>query len=200
MLWAMLPTSLLESLLNQLLRLDPASQPRLQKLAGKRLRVTLDDIAQPLTVSVSEQGVWLSWLDQEPVDCAIRTRLAVLPELREAANITRLIKADLLDIDGDPMLAQALSKLFAELDIDWPEHLSQRLGDVPAQLIIQAWQRSQQWLQQQRRDQQQWLRDALIEEQQLLPSAAEFSLFRSDVQVLRAHVDRLERQLSGWKG
>lgn len=200
MLWAVLPTSVLETLLNHLLLLDPASPARLHKLAGKRLRVTLDDIGQPLTISVSEQGVWLSWLDQEPVDCAIRTRLAVLPELREAANITRLIKADLLDIDGDPMLAQALSKLFAELDIDWPEYLSQRLGDVPAQLLMQAWQRSYQWLQQQHHDQRQWLRDALIEEQQLVPSAAEFSLFRSDVQALRARIDRLERQLLGWKG
>ena len=200
MLWAMLPTSLLEALLNQLLQLDPQSQQRLQKLVGKRLRLTLDDFAQALTVTIGEQGLWLSWLDQEPVDCAIRTRLAVLPELRDTANITRLIKADLLDIEGDPMLAQALSKLFAELDIDWPEQLSQRLGDVPAQLLVQAWQRSSQWLQQQHQDQRQWLRDALIVEQQLLPSAAEFSLFRSDVQALRARIDRLERQLSGWKG
>ncbi len=160
--------------------------------------MTLDDFAKALTVTVGERGLWLSWFDSEPVECAIRTRLAVLPELRETANITRLIKADLLDIEGDPMLAQALSKLFAELDIDWPEQLSQRLGDVPAQLIVQAWQRSQQWLQQQTQDQRQWLRDALIEEQQLLPSAAEFSLFRTDVQALRARIDRLERQLSGW--
>lgn len=200
MLWAMLPTSLLETLLNQLLALDPQSSARLQQLVGKRLRLTLDDFGQAITITVGEQGLWLSWLDQEPVDCAIRTRLAVLPELRDSANITRLIKADLLDIEGDPMLAQALSKLFAELDIDWPEQLSQRLGDVPAQLVVQAWRRSSQWLQQQHQDQRQWLRDALIEEQRVLPSSAEFSLFRSDIQALRARIDRLERQLSGWKG
>jgi ubiquinone biosynthesis protein UbiJ len=200
MLWAMLPTSLLETLLQQLLLLDPESQARLRKLDGKRLRLTLDDVGKAITISVNQQGVWLSWFDQEPVDCAIRSRLAVLPELREAANITRLIKADMLDIEGDPMLAQALSKLFADLDIDWPEQLAMRLGDVPAQLLVQTWQRSRQWLQQQRNDHRQWLRDALIEEQQLLPSAAEFSLFRSDVQALRARIDRLERQLSGWKG
>lgn len=200
MLWAMLPTSLLETLLQQLLLLDPESQARLRKLDGKRLRLTLDDVGKAITISVNQQGLWLSWFDQEPVDCAIRSRLAVLPELREAANITRLIKADMLDIEGDPMLAQALSKLFAELDIDWPEQLAMRLGDVPAQLLVQTWQRSRQWLQQQRNDQRQWLRDALIEEQQLLPSAAEFSLFRSDVQAVRARIDRLERQLSGWKG
>lgn len=200
MLWALLPTSLLESLLNQLLVLDPQSSARLHKLAGKRLRLSLDDFGQALTITVGEQGLWLSWMDQEPVDCAIRTRLAVLPELRDSANITRLIKADLLDIEGDPMLAQALSKLVADLDVDWPEQLSQRIGDVPAQLVVQAWQRSSQWLRQQHQDQRQWLRDTLIEEQQLLPSAAEFSLFRSDIQALRARIDRLERQLSGWKG
>ena len=42
------------------------------------------------------------------MDCCISTELGVLPELQDTANLTRLIKADQLDIDGDPMLAQQL--------------------------------------------------------------------------------------------
>lgn len=195
MLWTVLPTSAIEALLNQLLALDSASRSRLQKLQGKRLRVTLGELGKPLTLTATDQQLLLSWVDQEPVDCHIITRLAVLPELRDSANITRLIKADALDIEGDPMLAQAFSKLIADLDIDWPEQLSQRIGDVPAQFVVQAWQRSQRWLNQRREDQQQWLRDVLIEEQRLAPGQHEFAEFAENVQALRARIDRIEFEL-----
>lgn len=195
MLWTVLPTSAAEALLNHILQLDEATPSRLAALAGKRLRVTLKEFGAPLTVAATAEGISLSWVDSEPVDCHIVTRLAVLPELRDSANITRLIKADALDIDGDPMLAQALSKAVTDLDVDWPEVLSQRIGDVPAQFLLQIWQRSQRWWQRFHADQKQWLRDTIIEEKQLAPSRAEFELFRADVQQLRAQLDRLDRSL-----
>lgn len=195
MLWTVLPTSAAEALLNHLLRLDAATPARMAALDGKRLRVTLKEFGGPLTVTATAQGFALSWVDHEPVDCHIMTRLAVLPELRDSANITRLIKAGALDIEGDPMLAQALSKAVTDLDVDWPEVLAERIGDVPTQLIMKLWQRSQDWWTQFHADQKQWLRDAIIEEQQLAPSRTEFELFRSDVQQLRAQLDRMERSL-----
>ncbi|WP_417657578.1 ubiquinone biosynthesis accessory factor UbiJ [Pseudidiomarina aestuarii] len=195
MLWTVLPTSAAEALLNHILQLDAATPSRLAPLVGKRLRVTLKEFGAPLTVTVTSDGFNLSWVDSDPVECHIVTRLAVLPELRDSANITRLIKADALDIEGDPMLAQALSKAVTELDVDWPEVLSQRIGDVPAQMLLQFWQRSESWLQQFHADQKQWVRDAIIEEKQLAPSRTEFEMFRADVQQLRAQLDRLERSL-----
>src|SRR5690606_26044993 len=126
----------------------------------------------------------------EPVDCHIITRLAVLPELRDTANITRLIKADALDIEGDPMLAQQFAQLFVALDIDWQEQLATRIGDVPAHFLSQAFLRSRSWLQQALADQKAWVRDVLIEEKQLLISQAEFTGFRNDIQQLRARLDK----------
>src|SRR5690554_3875939 len=106
MLWTVLPTTAAEALANQLIGLDDASPARLEKLSGKRLRVTLSELGKPFTLQVMSQQLLFSWVDAETVDCHIMTRLAVLPELRDTANITRLIKADALDIEGDPMLAQ----------------------------------------------------------------------------------------------
>lgn len=195
MLWTVLPTSAAEALANHLLSLDSASSARLQKVAGKRLRVTLTELGKPLTLQASEQGVLLSWVDADSVDCHIITRLAVLPELQDSANITRLIKADALDIDGDPMLAQQFSQLFVALDIDWEEQLSQRIGDVPAHFVSQAFRRSQQWLQQRLAEQQQWLADVLIEEKHILVGSQQMAEFKQQVQQLRAQVDKLERAL-----
>lgn len=195
MLWTVLPNQLLELAAQQLLALDPASEERLAKLAGKRLRVTLKEIGKPLTVTVTEASVYMSWVETDAVDCHIMTEFAVLPELRDSANITRLIKADKLDIDGDPMLAQQLSKLFTELDIDWPEQLSQRIGDVPTQLLVSAFRRGRSRMQSMQTDGQQWLKDALVEEKQVLPAREQFLQFQADVQALRARIDKLEREL-----
>lgn len=199
MLWTVLPTQLLELGLNQVLALDTQTPQRRDKLAGKRLRVTLKELGAPLTVTVTATTVLLSWLDSGEVDCHIVSELAVLPELRDSANITRLIKADKLDIEGDPLLAQQLSKLVTELDIDWPEQLSQRIGDVPAQLVTSAFRRSQKQFQQWRKDQRQWVRDALIEEQRVLPARAEFQQFQHEVQQLRAKLDQLERHMNRFR-
>lgn len=195
MLWTVFPTSAAEAFANHLLSLDAQSPERLRKLTDKRVRVTLHELGKPFTVTALADGVVLSWVDTDTVDCHIMTRLAVLPELRDTANITRLIKADALDIEGDPMLAQQFSKLFVELDIDWQEQLAQRLGDVPAHFISQAFLRGKQWLQQALADQQAWVRDVLNEEKRVLVSTSEFEEFKLHLQQLRAKLDRIERDV-----
>ncbi|WP_339878521.1 ubiquinone biosynthesis accessory factor UbiJ [Pseudidiomarina gelatinasegens] len=195
MLWTVLPTGAAEALANHLLSLDEQSPERFKKVAHKRVRVTLTELGKPFTVQTLDDSLRFSWVDNEPVDCHIMTRIAVLPELRDTANITRLIKADALDIDGDPLLAQQFSRLFVELDIDWQEQLAQRLGDVPAHFLSQAFARSRSWLEQALDDQKNWVRDVLIEEKQLLVSATEFDVFKQQLQQLRATVDRLEREI-----
>ncbi|MFC0445590.1 SCP2 domain-containing protein [Pseudidiomarina halophila] len=200
MLWTVLPTQLVESFANHILHLDGQTPQRLQKLEGRRLRLSLKELGKPLTLGVTAQGVMLSWVDDSIVDCHIVTEIAVLPELRDSANITRLIKADKLDIEGDPMLAQQLSKLLTDLDIDWPEQLSQRLGDVPAQLLVNAFRRGRKRAERFQADSQQWVRDALVEEQHLLPARERFIQFQQDMQALRAQVDKLERHLKEQQG
>ncbi|MGQ4277176.1 ubiquinone biosynthesis accessory factor UbiJ [Pseudidiomarina sp. E22-M8] len=200
MLWTVLPTQVVERFANHILDLDGETPQRLQKLEGRRLRLSLKELGKPLTICVTEHGVRLSWVDDSFVDCHIVTEIAILPELRDSANITRLIKADKLDIDGDPMLAQQLSRLITDLDIDWPEQLSQRVGDVPAQLLVNAFNRGRKRLQRFRVDSRQWVKDALVEEQRLLPARERFSQFQQDMQALRAQIDKLERYLKEQQG
>lgn len=193
-LLSLVPLLLIERCLNDLLALDDASEERLQSLQGKRLRVELEELGQPLTAAVHGRQVVLSSADTDSVDCTIRTRLAVLPELQDTANITRLIKADALDIDGDIMLAQQFSQLFLKLDIDWETQLAQRIGDVPAHWLGSVFKRSQSWLKQQTKDQQQWLQEVLVEEKRVLVGKTEFDIFKTQLQELRARIDRLERR------
>lgn len=160
----LIPTLLVEKVANNLLHRDPASVERLQRLDGKRLRFHLKELPFEVTVSVDTHGVQLSTSDEGEVDCRIATEMGVLPELQDTANLTRLIKADLLDIDGDPMLAQQVVSLFKSLDVDWEAELAKTIGDVPAHWLGKLWRRSREQVKTQWQQQQRWVHGVLTEE------------------------------------
>lgn len=192
----LLPWLLIERLLNEVLRRDPSADERLQKLAGKSVRFDIKELPFQLTVAVDLDVLRLSTATEDEADCWVQTELGVLPELRDTANLTRLIKADKLDIEGDPMLAQQFVGLFRELDVDWQAELANNIGDAPAYWLTQLWQRSRQRFQQFADSQQRWLSGVVIEEKQLLPARIEFEQFKSEVQQIRAQVEKLDRRLN----
>jgi len=196
----LIPTLLVEKVANNLLHRDPESVERLQRLDGKRLRFHLKELPFEITVSVDPHGVQLSTSDESDVDCRIATEMGVLPELQDTANLTRLIKADLLDIDGDPMLAQQVVSLFKSLNVDWEAELAKTIGDVPAHWLGKLWRRSREQVKTQWQQQQRWVHGVLTEEKKLLPVRAEFDQFKTDLQQLRAQIERLERQCREKKG
>jgi|5_EtaG_2_1085323.scaffolds.fasta_scaffold00030_34 ubiquinone biosynthesis protein UbiJ len=196
----LIPTLLVEKVANNLLHRDPESVERLQRLDGKRLRFHLKELPFEITVSVDTHGVQLSTSDESDVDCRIATEMGVLPELQDTANLTRLIKADLLDIDGDPMQAQQVVSLFKSLNVDWEAELAKTIGDVPAHWLGKLWRRSREQVKTQWQQQQRWVHGVLTEEKKLLPVRAEFDQFKTDLQQLRAQIERLERQCREKKG
>ncbi|WP_224798480.1 ubiquinone biosynthesis accessory factor UbiJ [Idiomarina abyssalis] len=196
----LIPTLLVEKVANNLLHRDPESVERLQRLDGKRLRFHLKELPFEITVSVDTHGVQLSTSDESDVDCRIATEMGVLPELQDTANLTRLIKADLLDIDGDPMLAQQVVSLFKSLNVDWEAELAKTIGDVAAHWLGKLWRRSREQVKTQWQQQQRWVHGVLTEEKKLLPVRAEFDQFKTDLQQLRAQIERLERQCREKKG
>ena len=196
----LIPTLLVEKVANNLLHRDPESVERLQRLDGKRLRFHLKELPFEITVSVDTHGVQLSTSDESDVDCRIATEMGVLPELQDTANLTRLIKADLLDIDGDPMLAQQVVSLFKSLNVDWEAELAKTIGDVPAHWLGKLWRSSREQVKTQWQQQQRWVHGVLTEEKKLLPVRAEFDQFKTDLQQLRAQIERLERQCREKKG
>lgn len=196
----LIPTLLVEKLANNLLHRDPESVGRLQRLDGKRLRFHLKELPFEVTVSVDAHGVQLSTSDDSEVDCRIATEMGVLPELQDTANLTRLIKADLLDIEGDPMLAQQVVSLFKSLNVDWEAELAKNIGDAPAYWLGKLWRRSRERVKSQWQQHQRWVQGILTEEKQVLPVRAEFDQFKTDLQQLRAQIERLERQCREKKG
>ncbi len=124
-------TAVIETSLNTLIKDDPALGRRLARLKGQVIQVHLKEIDKTLTFVFSQQIDVLGNYEGQP-DCYLSLNLSVLPELRDQANITRLIKQDKLELEGDIQLAQKFSQLMTDCKPDIEEWLSRVTGDVVA--------------------------------------------------------------------
>ncbi|MFT4994716.1 MAG: ubiquinone biosynthesis protein UbiJ [Paraglaciecola sp.] len=205
--FAQLLSAGLELGINQLLKLDPQSQVKLKKLAGKQLKVTIREVPWPLLFSFSEHVDVLVEQNidnmqfndhaqqNQAADCEIELALETLPELQDSSKISQLIQQKKLLLEGDIHVAQAFSALIKELDIDWEEQLSHYTGDVLAHqtfasmksVFLSAQQNMQQFSTS--------LSERLMQDQGLTIPATQVEEFCQQVNGLRSAAQRLEARL-----
>lgn len=183
-----------EKAVAQLIAMDPKAQGGLSRLAGKQLSFRLKEWPMTVVLSTTAQGMLFNQHD-EAVDCAIQTDIASLRLLRDPSQLTRLIKADALQIDGDIQVAQQYSAFFQQLDPDWQQTLSRYVGDALAHKIARSTQQLHQYLSNKTVAVQQLSTELLQDELQLSPGAAELAQFSAAVSLLAAKADILQQQL-----
>lgn len=185
-----------EKVLNPLIRMDPDAQARLNRLQGKQFAVRIRGIPLRLVFTAQQNGVWLN-SHEEPVDCTISAEISALRQLSDPSQLTRLIRDDKLQIDGDLQTLQQFSQFFQQLNPDWQEHLSVYLGDAGAHKAAVGIQLLQQRVQQYLQHTDHNLRELVQDELRLTPVAAEVQQFSRDVSAMAARTDLLQRQLAG---
>ena len=193
--------------INQLLKLDPQSQLKLKKLAGKQLKVTIREFPWPLLFNFSEQvdvlaeqAVDNAQLNEngqqyQSADCQIELALETLPELQDSSKISQLIQQKKLLLEGDIQVAQGFSSLIKELDIDWEEQLSHYTGDV---LAHQAFSSMKSVFETAQKNMQQFsasLSDSLMQDQGITIPATQLEEFCKQVNELRSATQRLDARL-----
>ncbi|MBZ9613671.1 ubiquinone biosynthesis accessory factor UbiJ [Rheinheimera maricola] len=183
-----------EKAIAQLIAMDPTASSRLTRLAGKQLSFRLKEWPTTLVLGANTQSILFNQHD-ETVDCAIQTDLASLRLLRDPSQLTRLIKADALQIDGDIQVAQQYSAFFQQLDPDWQQTLSRYFGDALSHKISSSLQQLHQYLSSKTAALQQMSVELAQDELQLSPTAAEMAQFSSAVSLLAAKADILQQQL-----
>ncbi|MDM7861356.1 SCP2 sterol-binding domain-containing protein [Alteromonas sp. ASW11-36] len=196
--------ALAETVINPLLKLDPQSHQRLHQLRGKRLIVWLDEVQWPIElafegdISIHEAQVsWAEALERNaPNECLIKTSISTMPELRDTRKITQLIREEKLDLSGDMHIAQHVSALFQELDIDWEEVLSEHLGDIAAHQLVKTAKSFDQFARQQLQQFAETLGTALIDEKRLAAHRLQVMHFGDQVSQLRDDVDRLAARIT----
>lgn len=196
LLWPGLLCTLGEKVLNPLVAMDPAAHHRLQRLQGKQLALQLRGIDFRLIITAQSNGLWLN-SHQEPVDCAIATELSAIEQLSDPSQLTRLIRENKLQIDGDLQVLQQFSQFFQQLRPDWQEKLSSWIGDAAAHKAANAIHGLQQAISHYLQQTELTLQELAQDELQLTPVNAEIQQFSRDVSALAGRTDLLQRQLAG---
>lgn len=183
-----------EKTMARLIAMDPHAAGRLSRLHGKQLSFRLREWPVTLVLSANTRGILFNQHD-EATDCAIATDLASLRLLRDPSQLTRLIKADALQIDGDIQVAQQYSHFFQQLDPDWQQTLSAYVGDAAAHKIALSLKQMHQYLSNKTAALQQLSTELAQDELQLTPTATEMAQFSSAVSELAAKADVMQQQL-----
>lgn len=196
LLWPGLLCTLGEKVLNPLISMDPDALTRLQRLQGKQLAVCLRGIDIRLVLTAQQNGIWLN-SHQEAVDCGVETEFSALQQLSDPSQLTRLIRENKLQIDGDLQTLQQFSQFFQQLNPDWQERLSALLGDAVAHKVARAIVALQQGIRNYLLQADQTIQELAQDELRLTPVAAEVQQFSREVSILAGRTELLQRQLAG---
>ncbi|MDO6540018.1 SCP2 sterol-binding domain-containing protein [Alteromonas stellipolaris] len=198
-----LVSAVIETAANKILALDPDSGARMASLKGARLIAYIDPLPFAIVLVFSDQVDVLTLHEpfQDTVatlnakDCCIKTSLDTLPELKHTNQLTRLIQQNKLQVEGELAVAQQVSGLFQQLDIDVEELLAAKTNDVVAHQTMS-------WLSTFKRKATGALSEfnkvasnALIEEKQIAAPKLAVLHFSDEVNALRDDVARLDARL-----
>jgi ubiquinone biosynthesis protein UbiJ len=189
-------TSMLEAAVNKLATLDPTFKTRCQPLVGKRLLVEVEEAKIPLTFVVTEQRIDVLSSKDEDNDCAIKTSLSALKELKDPNQITRLIKDGQLSLTGDLQVAQQFSELLKETDVDWEQHLSDYLGDGLAHKVAVRFRHFGEVLGSKQQDFSRIITEFAQDEAKITPHPLEVKEHHKKVNETRAKVDKMAARVA----
>ena len=190
-----LMTAVIETSLNTLIQDDPDLVRRLARLKGQVIQVHLKEFDKRLTFVFSQQVDVLAHYEGTP-DCTLSLNVSVLPELKDQSNITKLIKQDKLELDGDIQLAQSFSQLITQCKPDIEEWISRVTGDVVAHTLVQGVTQIGQFARTQIRHQQDYLAQVVTEEWRLAPPPLEVAHFCDQVDEVKSQAARVEAKLN----
>ncbi|MEW7867698.1 ubiquinone biosynthesis accessory factor UbiJ [Aeromonas diversa] len=188
-------TAAVETACNQLLARDPTSAGRQKRLQGKTLRLHVREL-KPLWFVFSVGRVDVLAAYEGEADAGLILSLSALGLLRDPSALTRYIREERLDIEGDPQLVQAFGSLFGELAIDWEEQLSRYTGDVLAHTLVSGARHGRRLVAAELERSRLQLAEYLTEEIRLAPGPLEVASFNDDVEILLERLRAAELRLA----
>lgn len=195
-----LVTAGLETVLNTFLWRDRALKPARQRLLGKVLRIELQELSDPVVLVFSERqlDVLGSW--EGEADCTVRTRLSVLPQLRNRQQLTALIRSGDLEVQGDLQVVQNTVTLCDLAEFDPAELLAPYTGDVVAEGFSKVFRGGARFLLHGAQRQQRYVAEAITEEWRLAPGPLELAWFAEETAAVERTLAALEKRLDTLEG
>lgn len=188
-------TAGLETALNRILYRDRGLKAARQRLNGRVLQLRLAELAQPITLVFSELQVDVLGDWQDRCDCTVKTRLSLLPKLRDRQQLTGMIRSGELEVEGDLQVVQQFSALVDMAELDPAEYLAPWTGDIAAQGISNVARRGFQLLRGDIQRKQRYLTETLTEEWRVAPGSLEMAWYGEEVEALERQAGQLEQRL-----
>lgn len=200
MLLTPLLTGVLETSLNSLLFRDRSMKAARQRLAGKVLRIELQELSSPLVLLFSEQRVDVLGQSEDSADCTVQTRVPVLLKLRDRQQLSPLMRSGELIVEGDIQVVQQLVGLLDLAEWDPAEWLAPYVGDIAAQGVSQIVGKGLGLLKTGLQSQQRYVAETLTEEWRMAPGPLEVVWFNEEVDATVRSVDALIARLDKLEG
>jgi ubiquinone biosynthesis protein UbiJ len=188
-------TTALETAINGVLKLDPDTLARLDKLSGKVIAIELKGLDIKLYLIPVEGGINVfGRFDGEPDAVISGAPLSMMRMGLEKRAEDSLFHGD-VEIQGDVELGQAFRDILDGLDIDWEEQLSMLTGDVVAHKVGEFVRGTVAWgkkaVDTLGRDAAEYVQ----EESRDVVNQFELEGYMSQVDELRSDVDRMEARI-----
>ncbi|MCS3406775.1 SCP2 domain-containing protein [Serratia sp. AKBS12] len=191
MLLTPLLTGVLETTLNSLLFRDRSMKMARQRLAGKVLRIELQEFSSPLVLIFSEQRVDVLGQSEDSADCTVQTKIPVLLKLRDRQQLSPLMRSGELVVEGDIQVVQQLVGLLDLAEWDPAEWLAPYVGDIAAQGISQVLGKGAGLLRAGVQNQLHYVAETLTEEWRVAPGPLEVVWFNEEVDAVSRDVESL---------
>jgi ubiquinone biosynthesis protein UbiJ len=184
---------------NKALSLDPENFEKLKTLNTKLIQLDITKPTVTLFLEFNEAGVRV--LSRSALNENLVADIIIKGSALELIKLSRQSHFNLYEsnikITGDMGVADALRKIFSQLDIDWEGGLAEYTGDVAAHHLGQFARRGLAWLKSARANLHQDIKEYAQEEVRVLPTRLEMDRFTSEVAKLRDDTERLEARLKG---
>lgn len=185
--------------INSYLHLDPESEKRLKKLRDKIVTIELLPFHFVFQCHFTEEGVAIRSDETLAADTTIRgTPMQMMGVMLNKDNRQKFFAEDVM-MEGNAELGQQVIQLFDELHIDWEEHLSKLVGDVPAYHAGKLLKSMTHWFKNAEKNFTQDVDEYMHEEAQCFPTKEAVDDFFNEIDVLRMDVDRLDARLHSLK-
>lgn len=183
----------IESMINAALEYDPGTRLALANINGQVLAVSVTAPAVTVYVTADDDGVRLMNQWEGQVDTRLHGSLTALAKL--ARNEHGFVGTG-VEVMGNTALLVELQRLLKNLDIDWEDALSEKIGDIAGHHSAEAIRTSVNYTRARTREMHRLTGDFLTEEFKAAVPRAELDAFYQDVDELRLHLDRLEARVN----
>jgi len=178
--------------LNTTLAQDPETQLKLAQFEQRCIAIDIIDFNQTIYLLIADQKIQLNQQEQHPADLTITGKALALAKLGQHPD--NLFSSD-IDIHGNVQFAKQLQDLLDGFDFDWEAQLAKITGDTLSYPIAQGLRHSVSWIKNTHQSLQENMAEYLREEVHILPDKSQTQDYMSNIDTLRADLDRLEARI-----